>query len=556
MRVALSALVLLSSLTSVALADGVDRTRIATLLAQSGANTDTRPFVASAPDGLSMVVWMNDPGLATSSINFAILAKDGSTVRPPQVLTIPAGRIVWSANVAATRNEFMIVYDAQPNGATANRDIFFQILDRNGLLRNSGQVNPSNNLDDNLPNADGNEDGEFAIAWRRNDFSQPLTGGGFRSIGVFVRVLQAGGTPATNETRADLVSYGLQFGINVGLWKDDLVVAWHDGANGGAPVAGSSPDGWGQGIVARFFSIGGSSLTAVTGEVAVPTDTSWDQFEPIIEVDYNDTCVIGWCGDSTATIVDAYVRRFNKNGTPLDTLNLNLTPGDLVNSQFLMDVGMSANGEAVATWMSQPVTAGEPESRPGYARLDQNGQVFDQGLLQNGGSSNEDMAFVRIGVDEYGNFNAAWRSQSLANGANGITTASFRRDMISFQPPTARAGLANLINIDSPSDANRIFVLAASLGDGPIPVGNRTLRIADDFVFQASVYGPSLGVFNGFIGTLDASGRTASPGGPFILLPAIPGLSGITIYFTMVTDGPSSPGGINTIADTYELVIQ
>ena len=114
-------------------------------------------------------------------------------------------------------------------------------------------------------------------------------------------------------------------------------------------------------------------------------------------------------------------------------------------------------------------------------------------------------------------------------------------------------GASFSILLDSPSDGNAPYVLACSAGLGPTPIDTRTLRLDLDILFDLSVFQGGAGIFNNFLGTLGANGTTSAPS---VVVPTLPQLSGVTLYFAFATGRTGTPNGINTISDTASITIQ
>lgn len=540
-------------------ADGVTRGTVRTLANGSSATAGSAPVVASMPNGQSIVAWIENFGQATATVRYRILSDSGVPGLTQTLNT--GGRAPSIANVGAGPNGFAIVYSVWDAGFT-ERDIAFTLLDAGGTAIGGGQANTLTNLDEDLVSASCSPGGEWAFAWRRVTVGSPSPNPGVSGTdGVYFRRFTATGAAMDSaEVRADIAGSNLrgQAGITIGFFPRRIVIAWHDGAFDAAPSAINSPDGQGQGVKARWFEPNGANqMVALTSEVLVNQITAFDQFEPLIAVSDNNRVIIGWCGDTTSSIVDAYATLYDDAGNRLVATEVNITPADMTNNQFLMGVSMSANGEAIGCWMDLPGTLGSPSNRVGFMRFDQAFNTIESGLIDSTASSAEGQALPRVGMDEYGNAQIAWQTTS-ATGLNGIKARRLSRQMITFTPSTANIGAGALIRLDSPSDANRNYILAASAGQGPTPLDTRTIKLDLDFVFDLSVFTPGNGIFFNNIATLDANGQSGATtaNGAYVIVPPVPALSGLTIYFAFATDGGAgAPSGINTVSDTYGLFI-
>ena len=105
--------------------------------------------------------------------------------------------------------------------------------------------------------------------------------------------------------------------------------------------------------------------------------------------------------------------------------------------------------------------------------------------------------------------------------------------------------------VKAPSKSGHSYLLGASLGTGPIPTPLGNIGLSPDAILQLSLV-PN--PFFGFQrpGVLNASG--SSSGSDTIQIPAIPGLSGLTLYLAAVTIHPSN-GQLTGISPTARLRI-
>ena len=115
-------------------------------------------------------------------------------------------------------------------------------------------------------------------------------------------------------------------------------------------------------------------------------------------------------------------------------------------------------------------------------------------------------------------------------------------------PP--RTGTSVTLNLRSPDDVGRPYVLGSSFGYWPgIRVDTRDIPLNPDLLFGMSWGAPS--VFKNYIGVLDSQGQALA----FIHIPGVPALAGIRFYTAFVTSGPASPSGIRGISNAVELTI-
>ena len=550
MKHLISLLTTLSLLVGTANADPVTASTIATLLASSASVDTAVPSVASTPDGQTIVAWVEAVGF-TRTLRVAFLDRTGTLVSGPSTVNLGTLNPI-EIDAAATPNGFMVCFGADTTTTVGLRDIHYRTFDLLGTETGSGQANTLTALDESRPKCDGNFAGDYCITWRRT-----AAFGVAPSSGIFARRFNStGGAIDATEVRVDDPLVGFfanQDGPSVGFWNSGrLVFTWTDGTNGTPASTTNSPDGHGQGVLARFFD---ASMTPLTSAIVVTATTANDQFEPLVAVDALDGCVIGWCGDTTPTLVDAYIRRFDNAGNALDANDQNLTLSNFSSDQFLMGLGVAANGEIVASWHDQTATPGQPGPRVGWARLDQNANQYGSGLFETGGPASASHYFPRIGVDQFGNFVGAWQIFTPGSPVE-IRMRRYQRNMLAVTTTTPTVGGFLSVFIDSPSDANAPYLIGVSGGPGPFYFGSRTVGLTQDALLDyvttggGGIAGP---IFYNFAGMLDATGSTSLPG---VLIPNYPPLSGQSVYFVFATgNGPAAAGGVNTISESLQVTI-
>ena len=414
-------------------ADGVTGGTVNTLLALTP-GFGARPAVATNPLGRSIVAWVAFQGApGNQTLNVAFLDASGNVAVAPAVISVGT-LLPGLVEVAATPAGFLLTFDAVAALGQFERNVYYRFYDLAGTQVAAGQANTISALSAEAPRCAGNANGDYAVVWvRRNVFASFPN-----AQEVWVRRFDSLGNPVdATEVRVDdpAVGFGGMGGTSVGLWPSGrLVVTWQDGTNGTTPGP-ASPDGHGQGVYARWFD---ATLTPTTAPIVANTTTAFDQFEPLVRCDDRNRCLIGWCGDSSAVLVDAWVRAFDDQGTALDAADQNLTPMNTASDQFLQSVSGTSNGEWVATWVDSLSTLGEPAPRGGWARLAQNRSLIETGTTSSGGSANQGFMFPRAGCDQWGNFILVWQVQTPATGGAttmGIDYRRFARNMITVTPP-------------------------------------------------------------------------------------------------------------------------
>jgi hypothetical protein len=540
---------LISALAAPAWADPVSAGTLVNLLPINGSVSASRPSVATAPTGETVITWVRTAGFV-GPVEVSFLDRAGTLVSGPTTLNMGNLSAV-NVSCAATPTGFMVAFDAD-SGVAGNRDIYYRTYNLTGTETGSGQANTNTNLDESRPACAGRPNGDYIMAWLR---TQPF--GAPPSSGIFVRrITNTGAAIDPTDVRVDsptVLNFGRQDGPAVGWWPSGrIIVGWHDGTFNAAASPSDSPDGHGQGLLYRIFD---ANLMAATAPLVANATTADDQFEAVIACDDRDRAIIGWCGDISPLRVDAWVRRFDDQGTPLDATDLDLTPTNFSSDQFLMSVAATPSGEWLASWMDGSSTTSQPGPRCGWARLAQDRAMITQGLTESGGPATETHAFPRLSMDAFGNFVTAWQVESSTGGV-GVRYRRYNRNMITVSTSTPPRGTAFNLTLDSPSDANNIYLLAASGGTGPTPLDTRIIRLTQDVLLEYVVFGGGSNgpIFFNFTGSLDSFGRATTPA---VFVPNQPFLAGVTVYFAFATGGgPQFPSGINTISDTVSVTIQ
>ena len=113
-----------------------------------------------------------------------------------------------------------------------------------------------------------------------------------------------------------------------------------------------------------------------------------------------------------------------------------------------------------------------------------------------------------------------------------------------------RVGSPVVLDLSSPEDASRCYVLGSSFGRVPgMVVDTRTIPLNLDPLLFSSWTVPS--VFRNYTGTLDGQGKATT----YIHIPALPAIAGTRFYTAFVTLLSSAPSGIRGISDAVELRI-
>jgi hypothetical protein len=105
--------------------------------------------------------------------------------------------------------------------------------------------------------------------------------------------------------------------------------------------------------------------------------------------------------------------------------------------------------------------------------------------------------------------------------------------------------------MDAPQEAGKPFLVATSLGTGPIPIDTRRLNLTPDTMMVVSSGGALPSVFVNYAGSLSAIGKSSCA----INIPNLPVLKGIALHTAYVTLDAAAPSGISAISNTFSFTI-
>lgn len=519
-------------------ADPVTPLAIAQLLSATGVNPALTPEFARSKNGPSIVAWQEGSG-SSAIIRYAILNSQGVMIIAPQALLLPAGTAATRPRVAAGPSSFLLVCESRSPGALS-RDILYFGISFAGLVTGGGNASIlGTSFDEFDPTCSMGLDGSAAIVWvRANAVAGGPTGG------VWLRRLNFAGVPI-DAVEVQLSSPNSNFGfqrepaVAISATGRGLAV-WTDGEFN-LPASAPSPDGHGTAIGGAFWDV---LLNIQAGFVATGTITARDQWAPRLSASDRETCALGFTTDVSDTEFEAASILLTMTGqyNPIPGVLTSSVPGN----QNLIGVAMTPSEETVALYAD---AAGTSAGRIGYARATTTVGVFSTGLVDPLPGSSEVQLQGGVSVDDYGNFRAVYTG--VDNGTTSLRTRGFRRNMITFSGATV-PGSVVIINLESKNDLNRSYILALSLGQGPIGIDTRQLRLTPDSLFFLSL-NPAPGLLFGFSGTLDPLGQASAAAS----IPGTLSLSGVTInaaFVTIAWPGTVS-SGINTISDTSSFTI-
>ena len=114
-----------------------------------------------------------------------------------------------------------------------------------------------------------------------------------------------------------------------------------------------------------------------------------------------------------------------------------------------------------------------------------------------------------------------------------------------------QVGAKILWNLDSPTDANKPYVMAASFNNWGIPAGNnRTIPLAVDDLLVGSIR-LAFPFFQRYQGILDATGKAQAS----FAIPNVPLLTGLTIHHAFFVIDATQPNSIGTISNGFPATI-
>jgi len=542
-------LILATLMAPWALGDGVTRGRKGTLSQTASALLGARSSLATAPDGRVLVSWTEQTPFGMT-LWYAVMSPTGHILHQPTQVTGLTG-LPHRVRVAVSGTVFVMVWDEDDPALLQRRKVFFQILDFMGTpqLPQAALANTQLVSSAEEPSVAGFPDGSFALAWIRR-LPSPLG----NSEGVYLRRFGQGGNPQdTVEVRVDQPASLLfhQHFTALAAWPSGrLAVAWQDGLVGAAPGTPLAADGEGSAIFARVLL---PSLGFTTSQnILVNSLTAGDQQEPEVSASFFNRCVIGWHGpNADGSSIKVFYRRMNDSGVSLDPADVMVT-GSFPGDQHITGLGMNSSGEFALSW-TQGQAFSSCANGTGVpvrvARFGASGQplgIFETEPPGTPGSQ----ARASLSMDEWGNTCLAYETCTPGSAFVQLTFRRFTRHMIVFSGRNPAPGETVSLMIDSPSDPNHVFILMASLGFGPIPLGLRNIKLDPDFVLGISLFTTGFGVLNGFQGLLDSQGLSSVPSAT---IPNNPSLRGLSINFAFMAGGTTH---LQTISDTYTLTIR
>ena len=242
--------------------------------------------------------------------------------------------VVWTSKGQDILNEtddygvYMQWYDADGNRLSPSDIRVNQTLAGN-------QLNPAVAMAD---------DGRFVVVWE----AEQLISAGFQVKGIFGRLYNADGSPASDEFT--IVAYSTNSSGEFVTHPTDPSVAMD--ADGDFIVTytekyGEQPDPWDADIYAHRFDRNGNQLG---DRFRVNLTTEWNQYLPDVAMDAAGNFVIAWQSQTGPAVnqINVFARVFAADGTLLmDEFPVNTS---LPGTHYLPAVAMDHEGNFVVVW--------------------------------------------------------------------------------------------------------------------------------------------------------------------------------------------------------------
>jgi len=289
------------------------------------------PAAAMRPDGSFTVVWLDSDG-----------AGDGIRGRRFNAAGAPVGSdFTVNLTTAGDQTEPDVAVDGSGAGivvwqsdATGDLEIRGRRLDATGVPTGSElTINSTTAADQQAPAIAGAAGGGFVIVWQGYGQDGPADG-------IIARLFTATGAPTGAEVVANEWTAGNQISPAVGRAADgSFLVAWEDTTN---------KDGSGSSIRTRWFSAGGTPLG---GDVQANTYWLDDQTNPTVACSGPGNALIAWESENQdGSNLGIYTQALGHDGVPSGIEQRMNT--FVIGIQYRPAVADSASGAFWATWAS------------------------------------------------------------------------------------------------------------------------------------------------------------------------------------------------------------
>ncbi|MGH8400102.1 MAG: hypothetical protein ACRESU_03275, partial [Gammaproteobacteria bacterium] len=299
------------------------------------------PRIARDAAGDFVVSWQSHDQAATDS-DYDIYAQryhaDGTkNGQEFLVNTVTSDKQEFSAVAMDAAGDFVVAWQSDNQVATSSAAIYFQRFDASGTpVGTETLANPTAVVTEKYPAVAMDAAGDFVLVW--TDYTG-LDGygsyGTHDGAGIFARRYQADGTPIDpSDFQVNSQVTGNQNENAVAMDAvGDFVAVWKD-ANDSS-------------IKGRRFTLTGDTTTGT--EFQLNTNTYANEY-PYMGMDAQGDFVVGWearySPTSGTTQSNLYVRRYDKQGTALDTSEVEIY-SDATTDAYVLGVAMDAEGDYV-----------------------------------------------------------------------------------------------------------------------------------------------------------------------------------------------------------------
>ncbi|MBN2492900.1 MAG: hypothetical protein JXQ29_18770 [Planctomycetes bacterium] len=163
---------------------------------------------------------------------------------------------------------------------------------------------------------------------------------------------------------------------------------------------------------------------------------------------------------------------------------------------------------------------------------------------QGGATFRRDASLPRAYTYGAGAFNAT--QAALIETGGGLKVRLTVQDIFLTGSGTGAPGTAYSFVLVSRADPGRAYQMGTALGAGPVSIGSRWLHLSPDALLVASTSNQLPAVFSAYVGLLDGGGTARAA----LHVPAVPQLTGLTLYTAFVVLDPQAPFGIQEISNT------
>ncbi|MFN8578522.1 MAG: pentapeptide repeat-containing protein [Candidatus Sericytochromatia bacterium] len=251
------------------------------------------------------------------------------------------------------------------------------------------------------PSLATDSNGNFVVTW----FG---IGTGDSNGGIFARRFSSDGTPIdTSDFLVNTYTTGLQANPSVAFDSSgNFIITW----------VGQGTGDTSYGIFARRYSSGSTLNPIDTNEFLINSYTTGVQQSPAVAFNASNGFIVTWSDSGLGDSSGIFARRFNSDRTPIDTNDI-IVNTYTTGSQQIPAIAVKPSGEFVITWHG----AGNGDSFGVFARrYNSNGTPLDtnQFLVNNFTTNNQQNPSVAI--DSTGNFIITWESRITSYDTNVV----------------------------------------------------------------------------------------------------------------------------------------